>query len=165
MSPPSRQVTGLQRQQPHRPVEIQPRAFWGSCGSQRHLFLLILARPSNGRWCLSSLSGGALAGTFSKGCAEALMWRLALCIGVWSENDIDLSEITLGMREGNPHLAEWNSRLDDLQAPDLNSLCQGFGGTDWEGRENNDPIANELDSKGIIKFLEVNEKTLGGRAF
>lgn len=44
------------------------------------------------------------------------------CIGIRSENDIDMGKIYLRMGVGNSHLAEWNSRLDGLQAPDLNSL-------------------------------------------
>ena len=41
---------------------------------------------------------------------------------------------------------EQSGILDGLQILDgFNSLCQWFGGTDWEERENNDPTVHELN--------------------
>lgn len=93
------------------------------------------AGPSNGRWSFSSLCERETLRTLDKDCAEG-----PFCVdvlprtGVRSENDTVIGKIYRGVRVGNPHLAEWNSRLDSLQAPDFNSTSVVWH-NNWLGRK------------------------------
>lgn len=63
------------------------------------------------------------------------------------------------MTLGNPHLVEWNSRLDRLQAPDFNSVLV-FGETVWEERDDNE-LQMKWIKRVLIRFLEVRGENPG----
>ena len=137
-------MAGLQRQHVRRSVEIHPARTDGH-SVKTNLFAGIPAGPST----VDGLPAHFVVEHWCELTTKAVL--RALCVEAWCHASTEGQKMTLtlvtyvGGCGWEIHI-EQSGILDGLQILDgLNSLCQWFGGTDWEERENNDPTVHELN--------------------